>query len=228
MNWYSMRTEDDTAYVSLWSDIGCYGKKSSDFAAELGKPRKVELFISSSGGSSVCGLNLFHILKDFDVDVLISGQCCSAAVVVAMAGRVIKIRRDAKILIHPPVVHSIGTPAQLRADAKRLANRMKAIVTIIMRRSCQPEPVVREWLSKDTWLNADEALVAGLVDEIVEPPRLMRSPSEVPLSAVCNGATEDERLIQAMLTGLGPVQVPDKAAFGRELAAWFSRNVKEV
>jgi hypothetical protein len=77
------------------------------------------------------------------------------------------------------------------------------------------------WLGNQTWFTAED-----LVDEIVEPPRLMRSPAEVQLPAVCNGPTEDERFVQAMLTGLGKVQVWDKAAFGRELAAWFNRNVK--
>jgi len=36
---------------------------------------------------------------------------------------------------------------------------------------------LREWFSKDTWLTAEQALAVGLVDEIVEQPRLVR-PSE--------------------------------------------------
>ena len=102
--------------------------------------------------------------------------------------KVIKIRRDAKILIHAA---SEFTPSELlhnfAADAKRLANRTEAIVTVIMRRSCQPEPVVRGWLGNQTWLTAEQALAARLVDEVVEPPRLMRASVELPASTMAAG-----------------------------------------
>lgn len=228
MNWYSIKTHDETAYVSLRSDIGCYGKRSSDFAAELGKPRKVELFIDSSGGDTICSLNLHEMLRGLDVEVLISGQCCSAAVLVAMAGRVVRIQRNAKIMIHAPVCYSFGTPEKLHADAQTLAGWTEETIAIIMRESHQPESVVREWFSKDTWFTAEETLADGLVDEIVEPPSLMRLPenSSSPLST--SGPTEDERFLQSMLAGLGTVQVRDNVAFRQWLAGWVSRNVKQL
>ena len=226
MNWYSMRTHDETAYVSLRSDIGCYGRKSSDFAAELGHPRKVELFIDSAGGDTICSLNLHEMLRGLDVDVLISGQCCSAAVLVAMAGKVVRIQRGANIMIHAPVCYSFGTPEKLHADAQTLAGWTEETLAIIVRESQQTESVVREWFRKDTWFTAEEALAAGLVDEIVEPPRLMRKSDDGPVLAPMNGPTEDERFLQAMLTGLGAIQVCDKTAFVEWLKGWLRKNVK--
>jgi ATP-dependent Clp protease protease subunit len=227
MNWYSINIDGATAFVSLFSDIGCYGHTSSEFADRLGTPRKVELFIDSCGGNTICGLNLFHLLRDFEVEVLIAGQCWSAALTMAMAGKVIRMRRDARLLIHSPSAHVIGTPAQLRAEANRLAKLTKEVLGVISGRTGQPQPVVRKWLGKDTWLNAEEALAAGLVDEIVEALPV-RSFAKISPSVTPSFATEDERLMKTLLTGLGTIEVRDKAAFGRELAVWFNRSVKQV
>jgi len=97
---------------------------------------------------------------------------------------------------------------------------------VIVSRTRQPETVVSDWLSKDTWSNAEEALAAGLVDEIAEPTPLRRvvecapgSGPEVP------GPTEQELLFQTWLTAFGPVAVGDKAAFGRELRMGFVKKV---
>ena len=226
MNWYSIKTVEDTALVNISSDIGCYGKTSTDFTAEIGKPRKVELFISSLGGDSICGLNLFHTLKQFEVEANITGPCYSAAVLAAMAGKVIRMRRDATMMIHQPAIYLLGTAAQLRDNADRLDGLTEEVLGVISGRTGRTEPVVRKWLGKDTWLTAKEALDAGLVDELTDPPRLMRSPVEAPAPILTPGPTEDERFIQAMLAGMGPVQVRDKAAFERWMRDWFNRNVK--
>ena len=102
----------------------------------------------------------------------------------------------------------------------------EAVPGVIMRRTSKPpEAALREWLGKDTWLTSKEALDAGLVDELVEPPRLLRPSGDVHAQVLAEGPTEDERLLQTLLTGLGTIQVRDKAAFGRELAAWFDRNI---
>jgi hypothetical protein len=172
---------------------------------------------------------LYQHLRDLDVEVTSLDRCHSAAVTVAMAGKVIRMRSDAKMMIHAPVAHGLGTPAELRACADRLAGITEEVLGVISGRTGQTPALVREWLSRDTWLNAKEALDAGLVDELVTPPRLLR-PSEVSLPApiLSTGPTDDERMIQTLLTGLGTVQVRDKATFGRELVQWFNRSVREV
>ncbi len=227
-NWYSINTDGDTALVNIFSDIGCHDKTSSDFLAELGEPRKVELCISSIGGDAICAVNLFHALKKLDVEVTIVDRCWSAASIIAMAGKVIRMHGDATMMVHPPAVHILGTAEQLRDDADRLDRLKEELIGVITSRTGRTEPVVRKWLGTDTWLSAKEALNAGLVDELIEPAPRIALPSGVTLPApiLTPGPTDDERFVKDMLTGMGPFQVSDRPAFERWMTEWFSRNVK--
>jgi enoyl-CoA hydratase/carnithine racemase len=69
--------------------------------------------------------------------------------------------------------------------------------------------MVREWLGKDTWLSAKEALDAGLADEIVERTPSLRPSVAGPAPILTPGPTEDEQLLQSLLTGMGTIQVQD-------------------
>jgi ATP-dependent protease ClpP protease subunit len=226
MNWYSINTDGDTALVNIFSDIGCYGKTSSDFIAALGSPRRAELCISSAGGDGICALNVFHALKDMEVEVTITDKCWSAATVIAMAGKVIRMHTDATMMIHPPSLHAFGTAEQLRSNADRLDGLKEEIIGVISGRTGRTEPVVREWHGTDTWLSAKEAFEAGLVDELVEPVPMVRPSVISPAPILAPGPTDDERFIQAILAGMGTVQVSDRVAFGRWMTDWCSRNVK--
>ena len=66
------------------------------------------------------------------------------------------------------------------------------------------------------------------MEELVDPPRLLRPSGEIHVEVIAHGPTEDERMIQTVLTGLGTIQVRDKVAFGQELATWMIRNVREL
>lgn len=228
MNWYSIKTDGDTALVNIFSDIGCRGKTSENFKAELGQPRKVELCISSTGGDGICALNVFNALKGLDVEVTITDKCWSAATVIAMAGKVIRMHSDATMMIHPPSVNVFGTAEQLRSNADRLDGLREEIIGVIRRRTGRTEPVVREWHGKDTWLNAKEALEAGLVDELIAPAPAVRPSVDSPAPILISGPTDDERFVQDMLAGVGPVRVRDRAAFERWMEDWFNRTIKQA
>ena len=92
---------------------------------------------------------------------------------------------------------------------------------------------VSEWLSKDTWFDAEQAVAVGLADEIAEPPplpplaRLRRSAALAP-KAESKEPTEQERFFQTCLAAFGKLSVCDKAAFGKRLAEWFQTSVRET
>jgi ATP-dependent protease ClpP protease subunit len=229
MSWFTLTRIDETAFVTLGADMGSFGVGPEHFSAALGRTRKVELRIDSNGGDSTCGLEMFRLLRTLDTEVLIAGRCWSSAVTVAMAGKLVRIERGSKILVHPPVTHICGTVRELRAEADVLEGILAEVRGVIAERTRQPAQVVDEWLSKDTWFDAEQAVAVGLADEVVDPPP---PPPRVraqtgPLAVASKEPTEQENLFRIFLTAFGDLAVTDKAAFARHLGEWVQTKVRE-
>lgn len=234
MNWFSIAHRAETALVSLRDDLGGFTSDFADFKTKLGTPTRVELSITSCGGDSFVACQIYDLLRGIETETVISGHCFSAAVTAALAGRKIQMFRGSKILIHPPVAYSVGTPDRLRMEANGLEKMTDKIAEIIRARTGQPKSIVTEWLSKDSWFDCDQAKAAGLIDEILEPSDFgaCRSPSTKSGQAVNPSdraeLSEREQLFYQWLTAFGKIEVADKQKFSRELQHWLAYNVKET
>ncbi len=227
--WLQSQRLDDVVFANLGHDLGCFDRETEldEFRQRIKGATRIELTICSCGGDSVVGIRLHDVLRLRHVEVLISGQCWSAAATVALAGRHIAIQRGGSILLHSPVAYAVGSPSELRAEAEQLEKLAGRIASIIAERTGQTMATVTNWLSRDTLFDCEKAKAAGLVDEIIEAPRLpcVEAPTCQGPSGV--GPTEAEALFWQWATAFGQVNVRDRQAFGRELATWFTRSVKE-
>ena len=236
MNWYSITHDPATcvAHVFLLDDIGCSGKTSGDLARELAtlKPARVELQINSSGGCSICGLNLFHIFSRYKTDVTITGRCCSAAVSAAMAGQKITMHAAARILIHSPAHYVYGGTEELLGAALEVEKLKSCVHQLLCDRTGQNATTVFGWLSADTYFRSEAALAVGLVDEIIPAPsappaRQLQAPAPGPAVAA-PAQTESELLFNDWLTAFGRIEVASRAKFTHDLIAWATFNTDEI
>ena len=100
---------------------------------------------------------------------------------------------------------------------------------VYARRTGKPAAEVAPWfVNGDHWFTADEALAAGLVDEIL--PALAPRPAGASTLAqdATESPTEAETLALDLLRALGPLRVRDREAFGREVGAWFQNSVRNL
>jgi ATP-dependent protease ClpP protease subunit len=131
----------------------------------------VSLKINSFGGSAPAALHMVRALRKsgLPVEVTITGVAYSAAADLAMAGTRRRIVRDGKIVLHLPssIVHADA--AGLRREAEKLEKLQAEFEDIYTRATGQPAAIVREWFTPgtDAHFTAEQALVAGLVHEIV-------------------------------------------------------------
>jgi hypothetical protein len=58
-----------------------------------------------------------------------------------------------------------------------IAELQEEVLAVIMHRSSQLEPVVREWLANQTWLTADLALIGVVDSRLADVPLLINSGS---------------------------------------------------
>lgn len=130
----------------------------------------VEVRINSPGGSVTEGLAIFNALKPRKPTVYIDGIAASIASLIAMAGAKIIAAENALVMIHDPWVQTVGNAASLRRNADLLDKHRDAMLGAYMRCGLERERILA-LLADETWMNADEALAMGFIDEIAEPLR---------------------------------------------------------
>ena len=147
---------------------------------DLAREPEILVRINSNGGDSMQGFAIFNHLREFPgkVNVSIDGEALSAASVVAMAGDHISIASNAFMMGHKPYTVISGNDEDMLemhellkkvggAIAKSYADQNRKDMTEADAMAFMIGP-----RGKGTWLNADEALERGFVDEITESLRI--------------------------------------------------------
>ena len=147
------------------------------------KGKHVDMKISSLGGSLDDGLDIRQQLLDHgDVTVYLSGFVASAATVIAMGAKTIKMGKYAFFLVHRcSNVIAIWQQANAKDMESLIADlqknkdeneRIDQVLAAMYASRCKnhSEEELMALLDESKWLTAQEALDWGLVDEIVDQP----------------------------------------------------------
>jgi len=158
----------------LYDEIGSWGISASDFTKELRdiKASSIDVHINSPGGECYDGLAIFNALRSHkaNVTVYIDGLAASAASFVAMAGDRIVAERNASLMIHNAHAVGVGDADDMRKLADVLDKMSGTIANIYSERAGGTTEAWRARMKTETWFSADEALTAGLVDEVTTSP----------------------------------------------------------
>jgi ATP-dependent protease ClpP protease subunit len=177
-NWYRITnamepTENPCLY--LYGDIGSWGITAAQCIAELSEMTApaIDVYISSPGGEVFEGLALYSALRAHRAKIMvrIDSLAASIASVIAMAGDRVTISPGAQVMIHDANTVVCGDPAELRKCADFLDAQSDNIAAIYQERA---GGTVKQWRSRmveETWYFADEAVAAGLADEVAKPVR---------------------------------------------------------
>jgi ATP-dependent Clp protease, protease subunit len=107
-----------------------------------------------------------------DVATYCIGQASSGAAVILAAGT--KGQRyalpNAKVMLHQPYGGITGQAEDIRIQAEEVLKDKALLISILAKHTGQdPEKIAKE-TERDRFLNAQEALAYGLVDEILSEP----------------------------------------------------------
>jgi ATP-dependent protease ClpP protease subunit len=127
--------------------------------------------IHSPGGYLMEGLVVYNRLKyaTKPVNVHIDGMAASMASVIALAGDKVTMPSNAWLMIHKPINSVYGNADDMRKMADTLDGFESDITNIYMERFTGTREELSAMLEKETWINAQDALAYGFIDEIVEP-----------------------------------------------------------
>tara|TARA_A100001201_G_C4087769_1_gene201086 strand:- start:1498 stop:2220 length:723 start_codon:yes stop_codon:yes gene_type:complete len=132
----------------------------------------IEVIFSSPGGSIIDGFELFDFIQELrykghKITTGSLGMAASMAGILLMAGDTRWIGHQSWMMIHRAAFGAIGKTYEVEDEVKLVKRIEDRILDIFTSRSKLTKQKIRKlWDRKDWWIDADECLTLGLVDEI--------------------------------------------------------------
>lgn len=134
----------------------------------------IEVIFFSPGGEIFSGMALFDTLRDLSrqghkITTGANGMAASMAGILLQAGDHRWMTRQCWVLIHRASYGAVGSSYEIEDKAKHIARIEKRIIEIFTTRSggaLTARKIRNNWNRQDWWLDSDEAMTLGVVDEI--------------------------------------------------------------
>jgi ATP-dependent protease ClpP protease subunit len=176
--WYKIQAKsDDVAEISIFGDIGnswfSEGVTDASFKEDFDKikdSKDIRLVINSSGGNLFMGLSIYNIIasRRDRVSVEVYGVAASAASIIALGGRDLKMREGTFFMIHNAMAMVAGNAKDLRDMADTLDKVSGELVNIYETHSDLSVDEIKGYMDDEKWFTASEAIDAGFATEIVD------------------------------------------------------------
>lgn len=216
--------------VSWWGDEITPKQFKQDLDA-LGDIDELRVYINSDGGDVFAGQAIHSMLKRHKARVIVyvDGLAASIASVIAMAGDVVRMPRNAMMMIHNPWTFTWGNAEQLRKVADDLDVIRESIVAAYEDKSGLTRDELIPMLDAETWLTADEAVSKGFADEIEEAKKVAASLTGGRL--VVNGQSFDLSRFRnppklAFVPPADPAPVPPYGDKRQQPLSFFQRRLR--
>lgn len=137
--------------------------------------------INSPGGDVFGAVNIANALRAWavggrTVETIVEGMAASAASLIAMAGSPARISDNGLLMIHQPWTASSGNAREMRKAADELDTFTAAnIVPTYQWHTALSAEELGVLLDAETWMNADEAVEQGFMDEKIQGLRAAAS-----------------------------------------------------
>ena len=146
----------------------------------------LEIEINSPGGSIFDGYDIYNeimSLRDRGVvcTATVTGMAASMASVICMACDVVRMVPHGRMMIHEASNGVRGNAEDLRKAADLLDSISADLANIYAKRSGMDVSAVREMMKVETWMNADECLAKGFIDEIFDIRAKVATPAAMSL-----------------------------------------------
>lgn len=134
--------------------------------------RDITFYINSPGGSVLCGLGIVDLMNyvSSDVATVNIGLCASMGSVLLSSGA--KGKRSSTIY-SKVMIHQVSSGASGHIEDNRIsqmeAEKYNYILFKILSQNCGKSfDEVLEGARRDKWMNSDEALQFGIIDEVIK------------------------------------------------------------
>jgi ATP-dependent Clp endopeptidase proteolytic subunit ClpP len=165
--------------ILMYGSIGEWGRvRAEDVYKAISDAKakgyvKVNLKINSPGGSIFEGIAILSQMNDKDIVIhaCVEGIAASMASVILQGARKRSMVRGGRLMIHEGSGGVYGNTTDIRNYADLLESLNKTMADIYAKSTKKDAKwILENWMAdgKDTWFTAEQALKAGLIDEIVD------------------------------------------------------------
>ncbi len=141
------------------------------YLQSIRRDQAVNLYINSPGGLVDQTLAIYDTMQFMGCEVATYciGQAASGAAVILMAGSKGKryILPNAKVMLHQPYGGITGQAEDIRIQAEEVLRDKDRLNQIIASHTGKSVDLVAEETERDRFLNAEEAVAYGIVDEVL-------------------------------------------------------------
>jgi ATP-dependent Clp protease protease subunit len=150
---------------------GKYKKQQSKIEKYGGKVPVpvINLRIHSQGGEVFSALSIIDIMSQLNCEVhtYVDGCAASGAAMIALHGKKRFIGKNSFMLLHQLRGSQSGKFEDMQDEIKNSEKIMKLIRQMVKERSKIETKEIDEILKHEWWLNSEECLKYGIVDEII-------------------------------------------------------------
>jgi len=136
--------------------------------------KDIHFYINSPGGVITSGMAIYDVMQFVKPDVCtyVMGQACSMGSFLAQAGAKGKryILPHARHMIHQPSGGARGMQSDIEIQYKEITQMKKMLTELYVKHNTAGKTYAEfeRDMDRDTFMSAEEALVYGLVDQVVE------------------------------------------------------------
>ncbi|PXY27427.1 head maturation protease, ClpP-related [Prauserella muralis] len=169
-----LNVTDGTPELVIYDEIWFLGVSAQDVADQLAGHRgDLHVRINSPGGDVFDGYAIYNLLAEIDgeVTVTVDGLAASAASFIAMAGDKVRMQLASQMMIHEASGFCYGNAQDMTEMADTLNVISDTIAGLYAERTGSDAEGWRTAMRAETWYSPQEAVDAGLADEIVQRQR---------------------------------------------------------
>jgi ATP-dependent Clp protease protease subunit len=137
--------------------------------------KDIMFYINSPGGSITAGMAIYDTMQYIrsDVSTICIGMAASMGAFLLTAGAKGKRKAlpNAEIMIHQPSGGASGAATDIAIVAERIVRLKRKLNEILAQRTGQSYEKIREDAERDFYMDADQAVAYGIIDEIIQPRR---------------------------------------------------------
>ena len=171
-DWYRVENKTATgADVYIYDEIGYLGVTAQDFIKDFNaiKAPAITLHLDTPGGDVFDGINIFNAIQDHpaEVTVVVDSLAASAGSFIAQAGDKRVMNRNSTMMIHDAHGMTIGNSQDHQRMIELLDKMSNNIASIYAQKAGGTTEQWRTTMQAETWYTAEEAVEAGLADEVI-------------------------------------------------------------
>jgi ATP-dependent protease ClpP protease subunit len=182
--WYEFRNAtEDEAELLLFDEVGgWFGVYADEFVEQLNAitASRLTVRVNSPGGSVFQGVAIANALRAHPatVTVRVEGLAASIASVIALAGDRLIMAPNSMFMIHDASGGCWGQASDMEKMAEILDKISDNLADAYAAKAGGTRADWRALMLAETWYTADEAVEAGLADELMVPPKPDEGPDD--------------------------------------------------